>query len=307
MDRTRTVEITDCHGCGAEAVRLYSDCRDLEYFVQASSDLYRCSGCGLVFMHPLPSRAELPTLYPSNYHNFDPPSNAISRFLLDRYYKHHSAICRKYLPTDGAMLEIGSAAGDLLVRMQQSGHQNVQGVEISADACERAWARGLKVFHGTLDEFATNERFDLIFMSHVIEHVLDPVATVAKIKSLLEPGGVVYIETPNVASLDARLWKGRWGLIHYPRHLYLFDRSTVRRLLQGAGLEDVRVSSQVNSCGWALSVQSDLRRLGIDRSRRPRSAYYPLLLLLFLPVNLVDLCFGATAFISATARKPGDR
>ena len=67
------------------------------------------------------------------------------------------------------------------------------------------------VFHGTLDEFETDDKFDLVFMSHVIEHVLDPVATVAKIRTLLKPGGVLYLETPNVRSLDARLWRRRWG------------------------------------------------------------------------------------------------
>ena len=293
-----------CSLCGAGASLRYSGCEDLEYFLDASFDLYRCDECGLVFMHPLPTRAELPHLYPSNYHNFDPPKNPISRFLLHRYYEHQCAIARKHMPEDGSLLEIGCASGDILERMQHHGYDDVQGIELSLEACERAWGRGLKVFHGTLDEFETDQRFDMVFMSHVIEHVLDPVATVTKIASLLKPGGVLYLETPNVGSLDARLWKRSWGLIHYPRHLYLFDRSTARRLLERGGLAVEDVSSQVNSCGWALSLQSALRRRRLDRSRKPRSAYYPLLLLVFLPMNALDLCFGGTAFMAAIARKP---
>ncbi|MGQ0805356.1 MAG: class I SAM-dependent methyltransferase [Actinomycetota bacterium] len=293
-----------CPLCGGGASLRYSGCEDLEYFMEASFDLYRCDDCHLVFMHPLPTRAELPGLYPSTYHNFDPPKNPISRFLLNRYYEHQCAIARRHLPDDGSLLEIGCASGDILERMQRRGYHDVQGIELSLEACEHAWQRGLKVFHGTLDEFETDQRFDMIFMSHVIEHVLDPVATVAKITSLLKPGGVLYIETPNVGSLDARLWRRTWGLIHYPRHLYLFDRSTVRRLLERGGLAVEDVSSQVNSCGWALSLQSALRRRRLDRSRKPRSAYYPVLLLLFLPMNVLDFCFGGTAFMSAIARKP---
>src|SRR5262249_60276142 len=101
-------------------------------------------------------------------------------------------------------------------RLQQSGRADGQGIEISRAACEQAWQRGLKVFHGTLDEFETDDRFDLVFMSHVIEHVLDPVATVAKIRSLLKPGGVLYLETPNVGAPDARRGHGRGGLIAHP-------------------------------------------------------------------------------------------
>ena len=124
-----------------------------------------------------------------------------------------------------------------------------------------------------------------------------------RITSLLAPGGVVYLETPNVGSLDAKIWKQRWGLIHFPRHLYLFDRQTVRRLIESSGLETEAVRWEPNSCGWALSVQSELRRHGIDRSRTPRSRYYPLLLLAFLPMNLLDAAFGGTAFMSAIGRK----
>jgi hypothetical protein len=142
-------------------------------------------------------------------------------------------------------------------------------------------------------------------MSHVIEHVLDPVATVRKVREMLAPRGVFYVETPNVGSPDARLWGRHWGLIHYPRHLCLFDRGTLRRLLEDAGFEVERMSWEINSCGWALSIQSALRRAGFDRSRRPRSFYYPLLLAATLPLNALDVFFGGTAFMSAIARKPG--
>jgi SAM-dependent methyltransferase len=293
-----------CPLCSGDVSLLFSDCFDFEYFVESSARFYRCAICGFVMMDPLPTRTELSELYPANYHNFDQPSNAISRLLLDRYYEHQSALCRRRMPAGGSFLEIGCASGDILERMQRAGSRDVQGIEISREACEQAWKRDLNVFHGTLDEFETEDKFDLVFMSHVIEHVLDPVATVAKIRTMLKPGGVLYLETPNVRALDSRLWKSRWGLVHFPRHLYLFDRSTVRRLLEAAGLVDVGVASELNSCGWALSIQSELRRMGLDRSRRPRSFYYSLLLLLFLPVNAVDWCFRSTAFISATAHEP---
>jgi SAM-dependent methyltransferase len=292
-----------CILCGGHGALRYTGCRDLEYFIPASFDFHRCTGCGFVFVHPPPTRDELPGLYPSTYHNFDAPSGRLSRALLDRYYAHHAAICRRYLPRDGAFLEIGSAGGDLLARLRDHGCRNVQGVELSRDGWEIARRKGLRVFHGTVEEFATDERFDMIFMSHVIEHVLDPATTIGRLAELLKGGGVLYVETPNVAALDARIWRRHWGLIHYPRHLYLFDRRTLRRLLVGAGLAVERMWSEINSCGWALSVQGMLRRLGVDPSRRPRSWYYPALLVACLPLNLLDLGFGGTAFMAAVARK----
>jgi SAM-dependent methyltransferase len=291
-----------CVLCGLATTLLYDDCTDFEYFMTAPGDLYRCSSCGLVAMEPMPTRAELPGLYPADYENFSGPRNPVARLLLARYQRRQADICRKHLPPDGRILEIGCATGDVLAELAGE-YPVVHGVELSEDACEVARARGLEVFCGTLEEFATDQQYDVVFMSHVIEHGLDPVETVAIIERLLAPGGVLYLETPNVGSLDARVWKQRWGLIHYPRHLYLFDRSTITRLLGSASLTTEGVRWEPNSCGWALSVQSWLRRRGIDRSKAPRSRYYPALLMLFLPLNLLDAAFGGTAFMSAIGRK----
>jgi len=58
----------------------------------APGDLYRCSGCGLVAMEPMPTRAELPGLYPAEYENFSGPGNPIARFLywhMNFHTEHH--------------------------------------------------------------------------------------------------------------------------------------------------------------------------------------------------------------------------
>ncbi|HEY7439930.1 MAG TPA: class I SAM-dependent methyltransferase [Acidimicrobiia bacterium] len=291
-----------CNLCGGSIALLYADCNDFEYFMTSPGRLHRCTVCGLVMMWPLPTREELPGLYPANYHSFEEPSKGVDALLLRRYQEHQAALCRRYLPRGGALLEIGCATGDVLAALRDD-FPSVAGIELSKEACEVAWERGLDVFHGTLDEYETDARFDVVFMSQVIEHVLDPVQTVAKIARLLKPGGVLYLETPNIRAFDARVWKQRWGLIHYPRHLFLFDKHTIGLLVESAGLENTKVRSEPQSCGWALSVQGELRRRNIDRHREPRSPYYPALLLACLPLNALDICFGGTAFMSAVAQK----
>jgi len=294
-----------CPLCRAPSATLYEGCHDYEYFTAGQQTFRRCSRCRLVFIDPMPRRDELPALYPPHYHNFDGPRNALSRFLFERYYAHHCRIAARLLPAGGAVLEVGAGSGDLLAHLRARGVRRVAGVEISRDGRERACAKGLDVFHGTIEEYETDERFDLVFMSHVIEHVTDPVGTLRAARRLLNENGHLYLETPNVGALDARVWKADWGLIHYPRHLYLFDRATLADVVRRAGFSVLRQSFEMNSCGWALSIQSALRRRGLDRNRRPRSAYYPLLLVLLMPLNLVDLLSGGTAFMSLVARRNG--
>jgi SAM-dependent methyltransferase len=295
--------VVPCPWCAGPSELHLTGCADLEYFTPADADYRRCPDCRLVFLHPRPGREELAALYPPEYQNFDRPRGRLARWLTDRYHARHAAVVRRHVPPGGRVLEVGCADGALLARLRDDGYE-VAGVEISKDACERAWERRLPVFCGTLEEYPGDETFDLVLASHVIEHTLDPQDTAAHLAARLRPGGVAYVETPNVGSPDARLFGNRWGLLHYPRHLYLFDRGTLRTLLERAGLRMERLRWEPNSCGWALSVQTVLRRAGIDRSRRPRSAYYPALLVLLLPLNLVDVVAGGTAFMAAVARRP---
>src|SRR5687768_15186250 len=143
-------EIVACPLCSGDASLAYTGVQDLEYFMEASYDLYRCRECRLMFMHPLPTRAELPGLYPGHYHNFEPPKTPSSRVLLNGYYDHQCADARRHLPPDGSFLEIACAAGDILERMRRHGYEDVQSIELSLEACQRAWQRGLKEDHGTL-------------------------------------------------------------------------------------------------------------------------------------------------------------
>lgn len=291
-----------CPVCRGRSSVFWDDLRDLEYFMEDDRHLERCGACNLVFLSPMPTRDELPGLYPPDYQNFDSRRSAITGFLQERYYRHHCGIAMRHLGGGGSFLEVGSAGGDLLERMRERGVRAV-GVEISEDACAVARAKGLDVFCGTIEEYRTDQPFDVVFMSHVLEHVVDPVDTLERVKELLRPGGVVYVETPNVGALDARVFGSNWGLIHFPRHTYLFDRHTLAEVVRRAGLAVVEQAFEFNSCGWALSVQSALRRRGWDGSKKPRSAYYPLLLVGFLPFNLVDFGFGGPAFMSLVARR----
>ncbi|MEW6268635.1 MAG: class I SAM-dependent methyltransferase [Thermodesulfobacteriota bacterium] len=292
-----------CRMCGGAGTLLYPDCLDLEYFTTSDAAMYRCVACTLVFLHPLPTREELAALYPANYYNFQARRGALARFLFERYHTRQAFLCMRHLGPEGAFLEVGCGDGGILAKLRERGIADVQGIEIASAGVEAARRKGLRVFHGTLEEFDTHDRFDMVFLSHVIEHVLDPGFAMRRVAELLKPGGVVYVETPNVGSLDGRLWASNWGLIHYPRHLYLFDPGTLRRLLEGAGLRVERSTFELNSCGWALSIQHWLRKHGFDRARQPRSFYYNALLMLCLPLNLLDLLAGGTAFMGVIARK----
>jgi SAM-dependent methyltransferase len=146
-------------------------------------------------------------------------------------------------------------------------------------------------------------------MFHVIEHVDDPAAVVKKVASWLAPGGVFALETPNLNSYDARLFKpSYWGGYHIPRHWNLFTPDSLFELLRRAGLEPCKVLYQTGHSFWLYSFHHTLR---YGKRPRPRLARWfdPLrslpALALFTGFDKLRAALGCrTSAMLVLARKP---
>ena len=88
----------------------------------------------------------------------------------------------------------------------------------------------------TLETASLDQRFDAITAVDVIEHVRDPVATVARMASLLRPGGLLMLATNDVTSPGARLLGPRWTHFHRA-HLWFFNPTTLSAVVRSAGLD----------------------------------------------------------------------
>jgi len=121
----------------------------------------------------------------------------------------------------------------------------------------------------------------------------------------LRPGGHLFIETPNLASLDARLFRRRyWGGYHLPRHFHLFDTRTLPALVQKAGLVAVAAKPLVCPQFWIISLQNWLTDRGARRAaRRVFSPFNPLWLAPFTAIELIHQRLWWTSNLQVVARR----
>jgi 2-polyprenyl-3-methyl-5-hydroxy-6-metoxy-1,4-benzoquinol methylase len=127
------------------------------------------------------------------------------------------------------LLDVGCGNGSFLAKMKGIGWI-VEGTETDPGAAENASdTYGFKIHHGRLEELhLEGESFDAITMSHVIEHVHDPVSLLKECFRLLKPGGKIVVKTPNPDSLGHRLFREHWISLFPPGHLHLFSRAALR-------------------------------------------------------------------------------
>jgi 2-polyprenyl-3-methyl-5-hydroxy-6-metoxy-1,4-benzoquinol methylase len=119
----------------------------------------------------------------------------------------------------GRLLDVGCATGYFLNAARLD--FEVSGVEPSRWAVDYARTRlHLNVTEGHLEAVDLPlEGFDVITMNDVIEHFSDPRAALERSAALLRPGGILYLVTPDIGSLSARVLRGRWWGLR-PAHLY---------------------------------------------------------------------------------------
>ncbi len=136
------------------------------------------------------------------------------------------------VPEKGRLLDIGCGDGYVLKLAEELGW-DAEGVDFDTRAVANARCKGLKVRLGQLaDQRIPDDSFDLILMSHVIEHVHHPLATLSEIRRVLRAGGTLMLATPNADGWGHRHFGRFWRGIEPPRHLNIF---TGANLLELAG------------------------------------------------------------------------
>jgi O-antigen biosynthesis protein len=145
------------------------------------------------------------------------------------------------------ILDAGCAGGGNGAMMKHHGAREVVGIELSPDAAAHARTRLDRVIVGDLATVdvseLSGEPFDALLLIDVIEHLVDPHATLLRLLQTLKPGGLVLASIPNVAHVwvMANLLAGRWPQkdsgIFDRTHLRFFARRDMVRLLNEAGLD----------------------------------------------------------------------
>lgn len=282
---------------------LFEDLEDRIFFVAPGRwTMWRCASCGSGYLDPRPTPSSIGRAYERYYTHEEPwvpapPATALQRLRAglangyrNRRYGTRSVpehglgywigrIARPLaLPADRAfrflarracdgphprVLDVGCGGGAYLATAVEAGWQAV-GIDFDAKAVEGARRRGIDARLGGLETVADErESYDAVTLSHVIEHLHDPPAALAAIHRILKPGGRLYVETPNIDALGRLLYGRHWRGLEPPRHLVIFNRSGLARLLRRTGFVRIRFRRDTSALG-GLGMLSARIAAGLD-------------------------------------------
>lgn len=283
--------------------------------------LYRCSSCGLMFLDEATVVDRIPDFYPDGYW-WEKQGD-----LWGLEGRYRDWVVRndqlKFLlsvvpePRSWRLLDVGCGGGTFLRLANQVGFEAF-GLEQSPEAVRIA--RGHlpdRLLEGSeTDLISRGEKFDVITLFHVLEHLPNPLGYLKNLRKLLKgPAGLV-IQAPNATSVQARMFGPRWYGLDCPRHLYNYTSFSLLHLLGRAGFRIQRVrhyslrdnaAACVSSLFPGLDPMSQKVRTRRSGSRGPspgsflKEALYLSLLVLAQPFALMEAALGRGGTITVYA------
>jgi len=295
-----------CHNCGSQDLASLYDAGRFEDRSQIYS-LMRCSRCHVVVTCPWPSEGHLAAAYSLDYYGNSETkfTSAVERWT--GYAARRRA--RRLVKLCGVgsrplnVLDVGCGRGVLLRAFAGMGHHAV-GVERPGSP----FGQQPNVILRPLEDLGLKPAsFDLIVLWHVLEHLRSPLADLKSLKKYLAPGGSIIISVPNIASLQARMFKGSWFHLDLPRHLFHFDDGSMTYVSNGLDLKVRRRSTLSLDQGIYGFVQSALNcvtlipnnhlyallKSGSRGRRRVHLALYAPFVILLSTLALLELVVSA--------------
>lgn len=236
------MEKIKCTLCGCEKTELIdSTIRNADNSIYK---MYKCGECETHFLYPLPSNDNLKEYYNGQfreevhtkaYYDKEYMDGIFARFSGEAYARVDRV--KEELGPDDSILEIGCSVGYFLEAVKDHVGQ-IYGTEWDEKALSYIKDRipSCKV---ALNPPDFNTKFDKVFMFHVLEHIDDPIGYLTDLKELLNPGGTIYVEVPNVDDALVKLYDCRPFLAHYYKmaHLFNYNEKGLRYVMDNAGLE----------------------------------------------------------------------
>ncbi len=230
------VPLDRCPGCGSDERRPVLSPR-------GSIALVRCGGCGLVHATAGYAPRFLDDHYADRARRAPPPARAAAPRPGCERKRHALALYDRLAggrlvpaPPGALALDVGCGPGLLLDLLREAGYETV-GIERSGAAAE-ALAAGHRVLAIDVegDHAALPERFHLVTLTHVLEHLRRPADALRWVGTHLHADGVAIVEVPNWDDLARPLWGSRYRPLELGDHLSFFERRTLAPLCERAGL-----------------------------------------------------------------------
>ncbi|TAH25870.1 MAG: class I SAM-dependent methyltransferase [Cytophagales bacterium] len=224
--------INNCPICGSSKIKKWLEVKDWS-ISKETFEIHQCDDCGFKFTNPIPTIEQIGEYYKAEeYISHSDTKKGIINWLYHEIrritIKSKLQLIKNCNTEKRNLLDIGCGTGYFLESAKKD-NWNVEGFEPDDTARKLANQKLNNSIHQRLDDIKA-EKFDIITLWHVLEHVHDIDYLFNFLIKKLKAKGKIIIAVPNIESWDAKYYQQYWAALDVPRHLYHFQKNNIELL-----------------------------------------------------------------------------
>ena len=276
-------------------------CKTKDYSYQSCDNIFKinkCLKCDLLYLENQPNYLEYDLIYNSKYKAYSSIYNNYFSF----FFRNATYIANflKYIKlkkiiinSDFKILEIGSGNGQLISIIQRNKNikfDNISIIETNKDLSSKFKEKGYDSHNCSFEVFESNRNYDLIIANQVFEHLKNPKTVINKLKKILKPKGILFLETPNFDCLENKIFNNSyWGGIHAPRHMYIFNLKSLKKLFEDNGFKIKKKEFVLSPYTLYETIKINIFKDKVNVISKMISIYNPIFLVLYCFIDLFQI------------------
>jgi len=249
-----------CALCSLDDTEILCDQVGLKRGAPLNVSTVICNRCGLIYQNPMPTKDFLKNFYKRGAYVNDKGGEQYIKNKIERkklnpesdLSLHAARFVSEHAHRESHVLDIGCGWGTLLLEINRQTGCKITGIEPDHTYASLARDHGVRDLKEMfLDEFIqiSKEKFDLITMRHLFEHLPDPNAEIENLKSLLKDDGYLFIEVPDVSNMDPSPSLRNYFVLG---HVYHYSPYSLSQMLLKHGMKVIKFASQLKNGSHAM-------------------------------------------------------
>jgi len=221
---------------------------EVEIFYKAGGRYVKCQDCTMVYINPVFKDSAIKSYYEDNHsEQAEVVESDTDNFYINIYTNGLNKIS-KFYPNISKLLDIGCSSGTFL---DLASKQNIDtfGVELNQSEYQLAVSKGHVVYNNLLENINFNQKFDVITMWDVFEHIKDGKFYLNLMKTHLTEKGVIFLQIPSSDSLAAKILREHCNMYDGLEHVNLYGVETIKQLAEKCNLKILNLNTIISEIG----------------------------------------------------------
>ena len=206
-----------------------------------------CQGCGLIQASPRLPEEFYKIFYDKYYrrlHNIDKKIGDLNDYFKWQYSRAIDEFGPITKKNKGYVFDVGCSAGGTLQYFSDCGYK-VKGIDLDSRYVNHGVKRGLDITVDTLATVKIENPPNIVILSHVLEHIHEPLDMLIKIRAIMNPSGILYVDVPGANNLLK--YDMDFNKCIQLAHLYYFTQDTLSKILKRAGFDVIEIDEKCHA------------------------------------------------------------